>query len=98
MGSEVEKPLPEPNVGPTSEVTLVEGDEPGKDHNEICRQVMRLQLMEIEEVPEECAGGEAESALEVREENHPFTRPSIRHNLVTRSTPLDPGGKLARVN
>src|SRR4051812_8551215 len=58
VGSEVEEPLPKPYARPASKVAFTEGDEPVEYHDEICRQVMWLQLMKIKKILEERAGGE----------------------------------------
>src|SRR3954471_21889351 len=55
VGSEVEKPLPETHTRQASEIAFTEGDEPGEHHDEVGRQVVRLQLVEIEKDPEELA-------------------------------------------
>src|SRR3954462_13865731 len=48
-----------------------------------------LQSVEIQKFPKECAGGEAESSLEVREEDDSFASTGSGHDLGARSTPLD---------
>src|SRR3954471_5371258 len=48
-----------------------------------------LQSVEIQKFPKECAGGEAESSLEVREEDDSLASTRSGHDLGARSTPLD---------
>src|SRR3954466_9954426 len=53
---------------------------------------------EVEEVAEERAGRESESALEVREEDDPLASARIRHDFGAGSAPLDLGRHLAGMN
>src|SRR3954465_13545690 len=48
-----------------------------------------LQSVEIQKFPKECAGREAESSLEVREEDDSLSSTRSGHDLGARSTPLD---------
>src|SRR4051812_10465132 len=98
VGSEFEEPLPKPYTRPASEVALTKGDEPGEYHDEICRQVMWLQLVKIKKIPEERAGGEAEPTLKVCEKDHPLASTSLRHDLDAGSAPLDLGRELTSMN
>src|SRR3954464_6149308 len=50
---------------------------------------MWLQSVEVQKISKECAGGEAESSLEVREEDDSFASTGSGHDLGARSTPLD---------
>src|SRR3954468_10453085 len=45
--------------------------------------------VEVQKVTKECAGGEAESSLEVREEDDSLAGARSGHDLGARSTPLD---------
>ena len=57
-----------------------------------------MQSVEIEELAEERAGGEAESTLEVSEENNPLASTRVRHDLGAGDTPLDFGWHLPGAN
>jgi hypothetical protein len=48
-----------------------------------------LQSVEVQKFPKECAGREAESSLEVREEDDSLASTRSGHDLGARSTPLD---------
>src|ERR1041384_1947364 len=77
---------------------LAQRDKAGQDHYEIRREMMRLQMVEIEKVLKEGAGGESKSTLKVSDENDSLASTRIGHELGSGSTPLDLGRHLAGAN
>ena len=73
-------------------------DEIGHDHHKVRREVVRLQSVEVKEVPEECTDGEAEFALEMRDEDHALAGARLRHGFGAGFTPLDASWHLAGLN
>ena len=57
----------------------------------VCREVMRLEAVAAEEFGKEVADGEAESALEVGEEDDEFAAPRLRLDLLPGSPAFDFG-------
>ena len=98
VSSEVEEPLPESDAWAAAEIPLAQRDEAREDHYEIRREMMRLQMVEIEKVPKEGAGGDSEATLKVSVENDSLASTRIGHELGAGSTPLDLGRHLAGAN
>src|ERR1041385_7793999 len=98
VSSEIEEPLQKGDAWAAAEVPLTQRDEAGEDHDEVRREVMRLQSVEVEEISKERAGGEVESTLEVSEENNPLASTRVGHELGAGDTPLDFSRHLAGAN
>ena len=56
--------------------------------------MVRLQMVEIEEISKESTGGEAESTLKMSEEDDPLASACVGHDLGAGSAPLNLGRHL----
>jgi ribosomal protein S24E len=75
-----------------ADVALHEGDIARKIKNGIARKVVRLELVEIQELPKEIGSRKAEAALKVSKENDGLTGFEYRFDLVARK----PAGNFCR--
>jgi hypothetical protein len=64
--------------------TLAESSKGRQNHHRICQQMMRLQVVGIQEVLEEVANRQSEASLKVRDEDDAFAGLRCRHSLSRR--------------
>jgi hypothetical protein len=64
-------------------VALAKGGECRQSHNSICRQMMGLELVVIQEVLEKITNRESESLLKVCYEDHPLSWFRCRHSFAS---------------
>jgi hypothetical protein len=99
VGSEVEEALEERDARSAAEIALAECHEPGKVHDEVGGEMMRLKSVELKELAEEGACGKAESTLKVSEEDDPLARARAGHDVgLARDPPFDLCGHLSGAN
>jgi hypothetical protein len=64
--------------------TLAEGGKGRQNHHRICRQMVGLQVIGIQKVPEEVANRQTKASLKMRDEDDAFARLRCQHNLSRR--------------
>jgi hypothetical protein len=64
--------------------TFAEGGKGRQDHHRVCRQMMGLQAIGVQEVPEEVRYRQSEASLKVRDEDDTFAGLGCRHDLSSR--------------
>ena len=75
---------PELERGENPKKALAQGDESRQQHHRVGREVMRLEVVEFEEGPEEPARRKVEAAQAARAEDHPLAFLRCRRNLLLR--------------
>jgi hypothetical protein len=65
-------------------IALTESSKGRQNHHRVCRQVMRLQDIVIQEVPEEVANRQSKASLKLGDEDNAFAGLRCRHNLTGR--------------
>jgi hypothetical protein len=65
-------------------IALTESSKGRHNHHRVCRQMMRLQAVVVQEVSEEIANRQSEASLKVGDEDDAFAGLRCRHNLAGR--------------
>ena len=80
----VEERSPQLDGGEDAEVAFAHPDEGGQKHHSVGCDVMRLEMVELEERAEKAACRQAEAMDEVRAEDNPLALPRRRRDLPRR--------------
>ena len=75
---------PELEGGENAKKAFAQGDEGGQQHHRVWSEVVRLELIEVEEGAEESARRQAEAAQEMRAEDYPLAFLRRRRDLLLR--------------